>query len=445
MPHQDNSDLRTPSHELKELLSAVMKANFNEIKRHGNATIEAISIAVMATLTFGWSQNKTLGERFQIAKDAIVQLFPADSVIASSYQALIVTLNSCGKGLLDIIRGHFVSQLQEQSNWLLFGRPTFAIDGSQFAVPRTTKNLAHFAAVSRKSKDKYKNNSDFSKANTTQIAVSLCLHLTTGLPFFWNKGGSADSERGLLLGMLEKLPANSRLILDAYYFGYQFWNRLIEKGFTFVVRAGRNIELLEPLHQLGRVKCQGNLVLYWPQNVIETGGSPILLSLVEVMVGRKKMFLLTNELELCDQQLSMLYAKRWGIEVFFRTVKQSYDRAKMESRIPKNVEHEIDWTLLGVWMALTIAGKHIPKGKRASPIKVLRTLCRLVLDVARKSARMLDLAKALEVCFIADESNRTSEKNSKTYPRKKRKKSTGDPKILAIPEPLMELASKKLG
>jgi len=61
-----------------------------------------------------------------------------------------------------------------------------------------------------------------------KIAVSLCMHLTTCLPFLWNTGGSADSERGLLLGMLDRLPAGSRLVMDAYYFGFEFWNRLIE-------------------------------------------------------------------------------------------------------------------------------------------------------------------------------------------------------------------------
>lgn len=31
--------------------------------------------------------------------------------------------------------------------------------------------------------------------------------------------------------------------MDAYYFGYDFWTKLIDGGFTFGVRAGKNIDL----------------------------------------------------------------------------------------------------------------------------------------------------------------------------------------------------------
>lgn len=145
------------------------------------------------------------------------------------------------------------------------------------------------------------------------------------------------------------------------------------------------------------------------------------------MVGRKRIFLSTNELTLSDHELSLLYAKRWEIEVFFRTVKQNYERSKMESHTPTNVKLEIQWTLLGIWLALTIGGQHIPADKRISPIQILRTLCRLVVDVARKGDRKLNIGKDLSLRVAADESNRRSEKNSESYPRKKRKKPIGVP------------------
>lgn len=96
---------------------------------------------------------------------------------------------------------------------------------------------------------------DYAKAKTTQLTVSLCLHLGTGFPTLWNLGGSADSERGLLLSMLDRLPANARLIMDAYYFAFDFWNHLIDSRVTFVVRAGKNIDLL------GKLSMQGTFVL----------------------------------------------------------------------------------------------------------------------------------------------------------------------------------------
>ena len=146
------------------------------------------------------------------------------------------------------------------------------------------------------------------------------------------------------------------------------------------------------------------------------------------------MSLLTNELDLTDSQLADLYARRWGVEVFFRTVKQSYERSKLLSRTPNNAKQEIQWTLLGVWLALTHASKNIPQGRRLSPVQVLRTLCDLVMDVARCSSRKLNIATKLSRCVIAEESNRAS--------NKKRKRQTGEPNIKPIsPELLPQLTA----
>jgi len=440
MSHQDKDDLRTPLAALKEQLQPIFQSDLDGVERHGNAQLNLMSTAVVALLTFGWNQKRTLADRFDDAHEAAGRSCGWVG-LAGSYQALMVALRACGDDLCRRICTRLVESISRKTGiWRLFGRPTFAVDGSQFAVPRTKKNLAAFAATSRKSKAAYKSDADYSKAKTTQIAVSLCLHLTSGFPMFWNFGGSSDSERGLLMQMLDRLPPGSRLVMDAYYFGYQFWNRLVEQGFTFVVRAGKNIDLLGELKLSGKVKCQGNLVFYWPQNVIDAGGDPIILSLVEVMVGRKKMFLLTNELDLTDQQLADLYARRWGVEVFFRTVKQSYERSKLLSRTPENAKQELRWTLLGIWMAMTEGSKQIPESRRLSPVRVLRTICDLVSKVAQYSGLKVNLCGALSECVIAEESSRSSNKNSNDYPRKKRKRQTGEPTITPINAELLELA-----
>jgi hypothetical protein len=49
MQHQDNDNLRTRLHQLKAVISTVVIADYKEIKLHGNATIDATAIAVMAT------------------------------------------------------------------------------------------------------------------------------------------------------------------------------------------------------------------------------------------------------------------------------------------------------------------------------------------------------------------------------------------------------------
>ncbi len=269
MPHQDTEDLRTPAAQFKLLMEPIQKLSFQAIYRHGNATLHLSGIAIVALLTFGWNQQRNLGERFEEARNAVRVSLDAVK-LPGSFQALMVALRACGHELASTLIKYLLKHLSDSPSWLLLGRPTFAVDGSQFAVPRTKKNLDAFAAASRKAKSSYKNAADRAKAQTTQIAVSLCMHLGTGFPAFWNIGGSADSERSLLLSMLDRLPPNSRLVMDAYYFGYDFWNQLINRSMTFVVRAGKNIDLLGQLSLPGKVQCRGNLVLYWPQAAVDS-------------------------------------------------------------------------------------------------------------------------------------------------------------------------------
>ncbi|HMO16441.1 MAG TPA: IS4 family transposase [Pirellulaceae bacterium] len=443
MPHQDNDDLRTPVQDLKSLFELLPVDQLRDQPRHGNAIISASVLAITAIIAFGWTKKDALTERFQTARDAASRMFP-NMAIATTRQGLFSALAQCGNQLLSRIRAALIQRLKHESCWLLVGRPTFAVDGSQFAVPRSLKNLSFFAAASRKSKGTYKTDADLKKASTTQIAVSLCQHLGSGLPFAWNRGGSADSERSLLLNMLDRLPAGSRLVMDAYYFGYEFWKQLIEGGFTFVVRAGKNIDVLKVLKATGKVKYRNGLVLYWPQTAIDRDAKPIVLRLVEVMVGRKRMFLLTNELELTDQQLSEIYAARWGVEVFFRMIKQNLERAKLHSRTPKNVIIELDWTMLAIWYSLYTARACITPGEKLSGMKAFRVFFKLIIRVATHSVLRSNHRAELSGSVAANESGRKSEKNSRAYPRKKKKRQTGEPTINDLSDELWKKADAML-
>lgn len=126
-----------------------------------------------------------------------------------------------------------------------------------------------------------------------------------------------------------------------------------------------------------------------------------------------------------------LYARRWGVEVFFRTVKQSYERSKMRSRTPENAKQEIQWTLLAVWIALSEGARSIPEGRRLSPIGVLRVFPRLVVAVAESSAKKTDVRLSLSECVLADETGR--------------KRQTGEPNVEPISAELQALANARLG
>lgn len=93
---------------------------------------------------------------------------------------------------------------------------------------------------------------------------------------------------------------------------------------------------------------------------------------------------------------------------------------------------------------MTEAAKSIAAGCRLSPVRVLRVFEKLVLAVSRVSTKKLNLQNNLSQCFLADESSRTSDKNSKSYPQKKRKRQIGEPNIESIAKELQTLANERL-
>jgi hypothetical protein len=75
---------------------------------------------------------------------------------------------------------------------------------------------------------------------------------------------------------------------------------------------------------------------------------------------RGDIYLVTNvldEQQLTDAQASEIYRRRWGIEVQFRSFKQTFQRSKLRCRTPDCVEIELHWSLVGLWIIQLLALK----------------------------------------------------------------------------------------
>ena len=85
-----------------------------------------------------------------------------------------------------------------------------------------------------------------------------------------------------------------------------------------------------------------------------------MLRLLEFQGPRGKIYLVTNVLSECDlslQQAGQLYRLRWGIELQFRTLKQTFRRSKLRSRTADNALVELDWSLVGLSLVQLFAVK----------------------------------------------------------------------------------------
>ena len=79
----------------------------------------------------------------------------------------------------------------------------------------------------------------------------------------------------------------------------------------------------------------------------------MVLRLIERRDGKKKMYLVTNVLDkkaLSEKSAGVLYEMRWGVEVFYRSLKQTLEKRRMLSRTPAAARCELTWAMLGLWL-----------------------------------------------------------------------------------------------
>lgn len=439
MSHQDDAHLRRNIADFKAILETAVPDTVGAFKRHGNAQLDAAWLAAVAITCWGWMTERTLSERVPMACKVVEHVFDRDETVTR--QGLMKALSTCGPELVELMIQSLAAHIMSLKGcWTEKGKVNIAVDGSKFAAPRTTENQAYFAATSRsgtttgsqkkKKKRRYKTASDRSKASTVQVLLTVLWHMKSGLPLQWMTTASTGSERRNAAKMLDSLPTNARLIGDAEYVGYPLWSKIHNSGRSFLVRVGSNMAFLE---NLGKSRLEDGFVCYWPETAMLANDPPLVLRLIQIHDGKKAIFLVTNELDMDDDLASELYARRWKIEMFFRTVKQTCEHAKLHCLRPANVLTELNWSLLGIWYAL-FTGKQTLRNEGESPndispVKVMSAFTKVVERI-HTAATPVSLFKAeLAAAVLADESGRKSSKKSRNFPRKKKHKRCGAPSI----------------
>jgi hypothetical protein len=248
--------------------------------------------------------------------------------------------------LLATVVPHLRAQMQEElpAQWETAGYAVFAGDGSRVALARTESLEAAFAPARRRGKarrgkptggrrapKKQAAAARHKNATSPQLWLTLLWQVGSGLPWAWRTGPSGASERDQLLAMVPELPPQALLVADAGLVGYALWQALLTAGHHFVIRVGANVRLLR---QLGWVREHAQVVYLWPDEAARKRQPPLGLRLVVVHDGKQPVYLVTDlpQCRLSDRQVATIYAARWGIEVFFRTCKQTFGCRKLRSR-----------------------------------------------------------------------------------------------------------------
>lgn len=305
---------------------------------------------------------------------------------------------------------------QRVSRW-----EAFAVDGSQFVCPRTLKNQRAMGDLGKPD-------------GMPQLSLTAILHLRTRLPWDFRVGPGIDSERSHLLMMLADLPRNSLLVADAGFAGYDFCLELSQRKQHFLLRVGGNIHLLDSLGYSWEVR--GQTVYLWPNHQQNKNQPPLVLRLITVRDEEKQpIYLITSVLdpaELTDEEARQGYYERWGIEVKFRTVKQTMEHHKMRSRTPATCYLEMTWAFIGVWLLELMTAREVAAEggdpRRISPAQARDCVRRVTSNQTPCDRRRDPFCRILADCQI-DQYVRKNSKASRNFPRKKRHKPPKPPTI----------------
>ena len=367
-----------------------------------------------------WDAERVLQDRFAAVRDLLKALFPRWRT-GTEYQgwcdAQLQYLGAIQPALAKRLRGQ-MRQLAGK-HWLREGWCVFAADGSRVECPRTDGNKDGLGCAGR-------------EKTGPQLFLTTLWHMGTGLPWDYRIGPGTASERHHLRDMLNDLPAKSLVVADAGFTGYDLLRSIAEAEKFFLVRVGSNVHLLK---DLGYFERQGEDTVYlWPEEH-HNNLPPVVLRLLVLGRGSQKMYLVTNafaEQALSYEQATLFYEMRWGVEIFYRSCKQTMDKRRMLSRTPETCKAELHWVVLSVWLlGLMSVSAIIERG--AAPLSWSVALARKLVRAAmraglKRSGRTADLSTMLAQT-VKDSYQRKGSKKAHDWPHKKKEQPPGAPKI----------------
>jgi hypothetical protein len=403
---------------LKDAIGKLLPGRFFSRWRSAGSKWSPLRVFWVAILMV-WSAEQTLQTRFEETREAARSLFPKWTLGKSYtgwYEAQLKWLTPLRPALGKRLR----QQLQTMAgrHWKREGWCAFTADGSRVECPRTAANEDELKCAGK-------------KKTGPQLFVTTLLHMGTGVPWDFRIGPGTASERRHLEEMLADLPPRSLVVADAGFTGYEFYRRIAAAQQSFLLRVGSNVHLLK---ELGYIEREGrDTVTLWPEK--NWHEPPVAPRLIERDDGKKKMVLVTNVLEkkaLSEKSAGVLYEMRWGVEIFFRSLKQTLEKRRMLSRTPEAAKCELTWAVLGLWLlGLMTASAILARG--GDPLawsaakardRVRRSMRRALSRRCLDRGLAYDLGRATKDGYV-----RRGGKKARDWPHKKKEKPPGDPKI----------------
>lgn len=431
----DKARARSRVHPLAQALKRLLQPLCQSRREPDKRILWTPLMLVLCAILLAVDCSPSLSDRFEQAQLSLGLLLPRQRR-ARTYQGFIKALHRKAR-LHEDVAGWLRQHMQQIAgpHWLREGFAAFAADSSKINCPRTRANEQAFGRGG--------------KANgPPQQLLTTLWHMGLGLPWAWRADPvQGHSERGALRSMLGLLPRKALVVADAGFVGYELVQQLRSQGQHLLIRVGRNVSLLT---QLGwAVKERGDTVYLWPSQDHRGGdrsGSkrrrkhpPLVLRLIRIPVPGKADVCLLSDLpqgQLSQQQAHRLYLLRWGVELFYRSLKQKLQRRKLCSAAPAQARLELHWSVLGVWVVGLLSVEAIVR-KGHDPLSwSLAASLRLIRRAAKAPGGKADaqLLEHLGEC-LKDPYPRQHPKAARDWPHKRKQKPPGEPNVRpATPE-----------
>jgi len=450
----------TNADQLRELQRWLLpnEGIFARFKFHGNTGWLPSSLIWLA-LCWSWSECGNATEAFTQAVEWCGLM--ADNAAVTTYQGFMGALLHWTNAFLSVLWPLLHQRMQDVAGslWMVHGWVPIAFDGSRSTAPRTQSNENTFCAPRygqgatakyRKKKSKgmrrRKNEKNKPQPQEPQVWITMLWHMSLRLPWVWKLGPSNSSERAHVMDMLREgiFPLNTLLCGDAGFVGYPLWAQIAGQGTHFLVRVGANVKLLTE-----RTDCiiqrRKGWVLCWPLAAQQAKLPPLRLRLVRVRIGQQRMWMLTNILQphrLTPKMIVDFYKLRWGIEVEFRGLKQTFGCGKLRCRNAHRLLAELNWSIMAMAIAELFALKEqlaptAPKStaKQLPPDPQKRSLANTMRALRRCLTHLKDIPEQGEDLrsrlrhAVTDSYVRNSSKRARYRPLNPDKKPLGDPEI----------------
>lgn len=271
------------------------------------------------------------------------------------------------------------------------GHRVRACDGSYLTLPASEEIMEHFPR-----RECVQNRTHYPKA-----LVVVATDILTGVPSTAKLGsGERDSERELLVSMLDDFEVGDIMLMDRGYEGIDHLYELEKRGQKFITRmrsGGSCSRAVKTLLQSGKKSIV--------TSIKTATGEVYTVRLLRKGQDRNGLAIvlctnLVDKAKYSDKELFSLYLKRWEIETMYYRVKQLFCMEKFYARSLNGVLQEIWANLFTLGLVSFVVNASMKKASLSAPnfknaSEVVRRHLHLAISLKIGRRRAMKYAKEM--------------------------------------------------